>query len=133
MTLTVPTEGELAQLAVLLAGNLYIGLYKNNLAISKATIFANLTQATFTGYAEQTLTGGAWVTTGSAPSVATYAAVTFLCSAAGTPETEYGYYIRDGSNKLWAVEAFPTARLISAAGASIPVNPRITLADSSGT
>lgn len=132
MSLLVPNEGELAMLTLLLSNNLFLGLFKNNLTPTDATIFGDLTAATFTGYAEATLLGGAsWTKTAGAPSTATYAPQTFTCSAAGTAQTIYGYYIRDSGNKLWVCERFPAAGIqaISLVGQNRIVNPRLTLKD----
>lgn len=134
MSLTVPNEGELAMLTLLLSADLHLGLFKNNLTPSDATVFADLTAADFTGYAEVTLTGGAsWTKSAGAPSVATYAPQTFTCLAAGGAQTVYGYYIRDAANKLWAVERFPAASIaaITSVGQNRIVNPRLTLQDTS--
>ncbi len=120
----------------LAAGDLRIRLFKNNVTPTDASILANFTAATFTGYADITLTNGSWVTTAGAPSTATYAVQTFTCSTAGTAETIYGYVIfRNGVSKVWFVERFPAANItaglttISLAGQTIVINPRFTLKD----
>lgn len=130
MTITAPDEGEEAILDQMLAVDLTLRLFKNNLTPGNASVFSDFTEATFTGYAAKTLTGGAWTTTPGAPSVATYVAQTFTCSAAGTAETIYGYYITR-AGKVWIAERFPAAGIlaISAANQTRIVNPRITLKD----
>ncbi len=133
MSLRVPNVGKVAILTRLLNGGSYpltLGLFKNNLIPGDATVLGDLTASTFTGYAAVTLTDGGWTIASGAPAIATYPVQTFVCSAAGTPETAYGYYIYSGATLFWA-ERFPTSRLVSLAGASIPVNPRITDQDSS--
>ena len=132
MALLIPNEGETAILTRILATNLSLGLFKNNLTPTDATVFADVTAATFTGYAAVTLTGGSWSVAAGAPAIATYAVQTFTCSAAGTAETIYGYYIYSGTTLYW-IERFPAASIaaISASGQSRVVNPRITLKDES--
>lgn len=127
--LSVPNEGELAMLVDLLSFDHVLHLFKNNITPNNATILSNLTEADFAGYSAPTLLGGGWVTSSGDPSVATYAAQTFTCSATGVAQTVYGYYLTRGGVIRWC-ELFPTSRLISVVGASITVNPRITLQDS---
>lgn len=133
MSLLVPNEGEAAILNRLLNGGsfpLTLGLFKNNLTPTDANVFADVTAASFTGYASVVLADGSWTVTPGAPTIATYAPQTFVCSLAGVAETEYGYYLYRGTTLYW-IERFPSSRLVSVAGAAIIVNPRITLRDES--
>ena len=134
MALSIPDEGEEDILDVIFATTLVLRLFKNNLTPTNASVLSDFTEADFTGYAAITLTGGSWTTTPGAPSIATYVAQTFTCSAAGAAQTIYGYYItRTSSGRVWVAERFPAADIaaISAAGQTRIVNPRVTLKDES--
>ena len=135
MALLAVNEGENAILTRLLNGGsfaLSLGLFKNNLTPTDATVFADVTAATFTGYAAVTLTDGSWSIVSGAPCVASYAQQTFTCSASGTAETIYGYYVYRGTTLYW-IERFSTAnqQSISTSGQTVKVTPRITAKDES--
>lgn len=126
----IVNTGKVGELTRLLNGGSFgfsLGLYKNDLTPTTTTVFADVTAATFTGYAAIALTDGSWAIVSGAPAVATYAEQTFTCSAAGTAETIYGYYIYRGST-LYYIERYPAASIaaISNAGETRKVNPRIT-------
>lgn len=89
----------------------------------------DFTEATFTGYAAITLTGGSWSTSGSDPSRATYAQQTFTCSG-GSSQQVYGYYLTDDtdSDSLAAFEQFDGPVTISS-GDTLLITPRINLED----
>jgi hypothetical protein len=81
-----------------------VRLFRNNVTVSKATVFANLTEVTsglVPGYAPITLSGASWgttsVTSHLASSIAA-AAFTFTCTGGGTSTLVYGGYITDSTN-----------------------------------
>jgi hypothetical protein len=109
-------------------------LFKNNIAVSKATVLANLTEATFAGYAAITLASVNW----AAATVSGHLATSvdgvphvFTRSTTGAGETEYGWYITDaGNTKLYACALFSTGPFtVTNSGDTITVN--LTLTDQS--
>jgi hypothetical protein len=97
MPIVITNNGELLALKALLnntAGqNVYLRLYENDYTPVEASVTADFTEATFTGYAQKTLTGSDWTFTSGAPSDATGTAVqTFTSSAGSQDKYVYGYY-----------------------------------------
>lgn len=132
MPIVIPTEGR-ALLARFCFGNppvagadLIIGLFVNNYIPVLGTTFANLTEATFAGYA--TVTRDRGDTTFAANGLArqaTIGGVPIQYVSQGGNETVYGWFLRDdGSAQLIAVERFanPVAML---AGTTLVLTPTI--------
>lgn len=136
MALWIPNQGEEILLDIILATNLTLKLYRNDVtaglttAQKEALTEASFTEATFTGYTSKALTGGSWVTTQAEPSTGVYAEQTFTSTANQTAQTIYGYYVvRTSDSKLLWFERFTGPVTISLNGDAIKVTPTITLDD----
>ena len=134
MSLVLPDQGEAIAVKALVnhtaPQNLSLRLYKNDKTPADGDTEANYTVADFAGYASVTLTGGSWVVVEGAPTEATYAQQTFTRSSTGAAQTIYGYYlVQVTSGKLVWVERFASAVVITNAGETIKVTPRITAKD----
>lgn len=127
MAATLVFEGQVDQIATLIgakASNLRIGLYTANAGSGKATVLANITACTFTGYAA--LTPVFSVVGNDANNRQTWAAPvqTFTATASSPSNTVLGYYIWDSSTgKLQFYEAFGAPVTINASGQFISVTP----------
>lgn len=131
MTEVIVNKGTLAALKALVnhtpGQNLILRLYKNNKTPAVGDVVGDYTEATFSGYVAQTLTGASWTPTEGNPSVITYPQQTFTSSANQTEQTIYGYYLTQAdSGLLIAAERFASSKSITALGATVPVNPRVT-------
>lgn len=129
MALLVPSVGEAQMLTLILAGNTSLRLFQNNHTPAEADGDTDYTVATFTGYANVTLTGGSWSITTGDPSFATYAQQTFSSSANQSAQTIYGYYVVHVASGvlLWA-ELFSSPVVIANNGDQIKITPRFELA-----
>lgn len=100
-----------------------MGLFTNALTPGKGTVYADLTPATFTGYALVALTYSAELTDGAG----TQQLMSNLCNfrATGTPTSEvlYGYFITDGGGTpvLYGCETFPSPIVVTVAGNGVSV------------
>jgi hypothetical protein len=81
---------------------LKLGLFTNASGLSAASVLADITVPTGTGYTAATLTDASWVAT---LGVAAYPQVTFTGGAGGWTGAVYGYYI-------YTVASGGTARLL---------------------
>lgn len=133
MTLLVPNNGEGDALAAIVgktaAENLQLRLYQNNITPAETDTAATYTVATFTGYANITLTAANWTVTEGAPSEAAYPQQTFTSSADQASQSIYGYYFtRVTSGRIAWAERFPAGPYaIANNGDNIKVTPKITL------
>lgn len=133
MTLLVPNNGEGDALAAIVgkaaAENLKLRLYQNNITPAETDTAATYTVATFTGYADITLTAASWTVTEGAPSDASYAQQTFTSSADQSSQSIYGYYFtRVTSGRIAWAERFPAGPYaIANNGDNIKVTPKFTL------
>lgn len=102
-----------------------LGLYQNELVPSRFTTFADLTVATFTGYAPVTAVNFASAYIGSNGQVhLTGPGTLFEMTVATVLNTIYGYYIAaTGGTVLLAAYALPTPVPISVAGAGVFIVP----------
>lgn len=136
--LQVPQEGELGLLDFLksffnLSINPQLALYNSNLAYSSAAVLADYDaiECTFPGYARVTLNswGTVAVPDGSGRAYVVETLRTFIASSPpGSPETIYGYYVRDDSNgRLLWVQAAAVPRVITLTGDNYSVIPKLTL------
>lgn len=134
MTIIVPNAGEEAFLDLILAVNYDLKLFTNDVTLDvdypDGLVTADFTEATFTGYAAKSLTGGSWTSTPADPSTGTYAQQEFERTSTGAQQTIYGYYVvtTTGGNLRW-YELFPTPIVVEFSGDLIRITPRITLAD----
>ena len=108
MSLYVSDLGIAYQLAALIAkygaDNLLLHLYQNNYTPTDSSVIGSFTEATFDGYASQTI--ATWSTPSVTAHVASSAAApnVFTKSAGSTPNSIYGYYVTDSANTVmyWA-------------------------------
>lgn len=108
--------------------DLKLGLFQNNVTPAIADVIGSYTAATFTGYAEITLTGASWGITLSDPVLLSYAQQTFQSSADQAAQTIYGYYIfRSVALDLIGAEAFSVPQVVQFNGDSIKITPRVYL------
>jgi hypothetical protein len=132
MAIVVPNGGEVLALGFLVnkstPENLKLRLYESNTTPSETDTIATFTTATFTGYADATLTGASWTVTGGAPSSATYAEQTFTSTAGSQSKSVYGYcYLRTTTGDLVAAERFSDAPYsIVNNGDAVKITPAIT-------
>lgn len=108
--IVVPNTGKIASLASLLVANTYtLHLYQNNYTPVRGTLLANLTEATFTGYAAVALAGWTVVAIdGSNYAYSIANTVFFTAGVIGVGNTIFGAYITDGPGNLIAAELFAT-------------------------
>lgn len=136
MTLHIPNQSEEIMLDLILAANTQLKLHTNDVTAGltetqlNALTEASFTEATFTGYAAKTLTGGSWVTTQATPSTGTYAQQTFTRTSTGAAQVIYGYHVtRSSDGKLLWHERFPGPISTSTNGDTIQITPTLTLDD----
>lgn len=133
MAILVPNTGEVIALQYLTnkvatPENLVLCLFQSNTTPAEGDTLATYTEATFTGYANVTLTGASWTVTGGAPSSAAYAQQTFTSSAGSQNQNVYGYFLkRLSSGDLVYAERFSDGPYnIVNNGDAIKVTPTIT-------
>jgi hypothetical protein len=131
MSLIVPDVGELYILAAWISGltpaNLKMYLYQNNMTPDQDTVLADFTEATFSGYASQTMSlGTPTEVSHKAKTVATSPQV-FTHNGGGTSNTIYGYFVKDSvtGNLAWA-ERFGSSQIMTNNGDSISVPGQLT-------
>jgi hypothetical protein len=110
--------------------NLRIGLYQNNVTPGSTTVLADLTAATFSGYAEVTPSAPtpAWSTPNSRAEAA-FANAVFTHSSGSTNNTIYGAYIYNATDgKLVAAGAFAAPLTMTNNGDQITVAATLTQA-----
>lgn len=132
MPLTLVDQGESILLDLILAGNLTLRLFTNNItpAETDTELAMGGTGALAepsAGYAAKTLTSGNWTKAGTAPTEATYnAAQVFTFTGAAGPI--YGYSIhRASDNKLLWLEKFSAAYSAVTNGDHLDVTPKFNL------
>jgi hypothetical protein len=136
MPIVVPNEGELVALDYMLkdtsvTAGCVLRLYTNDYTPVAASTDGDFTEATFTNYAEVTLTRSSWnaaVTNGSGKAESSYGASpqSWTCGASGN--TVYGYWVETTDvtpTILWA-ERFGTARVL-ADGDILNIQPKFSL------
>lgn len=135
MPLVTPDEGLPILLALLLKDAAMPGtawkltIFVNNLTPTQATVFADMTVATFTGFSEVTIARGTWVspTVSSHKGVTTYGSTPTQWTLTATPQTVYGYAIYDpATSKILWIERFASSVALIV-GSIIGVLPRVTL------
>lgn len=107
-----------------------LGLYINNVVIDEDTVFGDLTEASFGGYARQATGawGAAYNPAGTQYGESDEALHNFTCTGAPLTQVVFGYFLLDGAGNLVGGELNPAGGLaINAAGVTYPVFPRITL------
>lgn len=137
MTIRIPNAAEESFLDLMLAENMTLRLFTNDVesglteAQKEALTAASFTEATFTGYASKALTGGSWTTTqGDDFSVGTYAAQVFTRTSTGTAQAIRGYYVtRTTGGALRWYEYFPGPITVTANGDQLQMTPTFQLDD----
>jgi hypothetical protein len=130
--LVVPNAGEQIALEALVnktaPQNLRYRLYTNNITPAETDVAGTYTEATFTGYAGQTLTGANWTVTPGAPTLAGHAQLTFASTANQTLQNVYGYYVTQvTSGTIVLAERFTGAPFaIQNSGDEIRLTPSIS-------
>ena len=127
MALVVVDGGELIALKALVnhtaqATNLTLCLFKSNTTPGNTDTLATYTEADFTGYSAATLTGGSWVVTGNP---ITYAKQTFTSSAGSQNQDVYGYYLKAGTDLIYAERFTDGPYNIANNGDKIEVTPSL--------
>lgn len=135
MALLVPDVGERLMLQNITANtspvNLVLKLYKNDVTPAEGDTATTYQEATFTGYANTTLTGSSWVIANAGGiSNATYTQQTFTSSAAQATQQIYGYFVTSGpvGTLLWAERFTDGPYPITNLGDAVKVTPYIELA-----
>jgi hypothetical protein len=85
----------------------YLGVYSNNLTPTPATVWADLVEATFSGYARVNL-AGLWGSSGAIMDgeyKSDLPAQTF--TGTGSSQTVYGWFVIDATPHLWLSQLFP--------------------------
>lgn len=121
----IPLVGKTEILEKLLAQDLTIKLFSNNVTPADSDTAATYTEVAGGGYSSKTLTGGSWTIVDD---LASYAQQEWdFTDATDAPGTIYGYYIVNGSNVLIGVERFPSGVLPfePVDGSTIKITPKI--------
>jgi hypothetical protein len=110
-------------------GDVKLKLYQSNTTLSETTVIGDLTIATWTGYADITLTGASWTVTSADPASASYAKQTFTSSAGSQSQANYGYVVTNsaGTIALWGETFSDGPYTIVNNGDKIEVTPVWTL------
>jgi hypothetical protein len=130
--LVVPNVGEQIALEALVnkvaPQNLRYRLFTNNITPAETDVAGTYTEATFTGYAGQTLTGANWTVVQGAPTLASHAQLTFASTADQTLQNVYGYYVTQATSTLLVLaERFTGAPFaIQNNGDEIRLTPQIS-------
>jgi len=104
-----------------------IKLFQNNYVPLLTDVVAAYTEATFSGYASQTLAWGSAFINGSIQAEIDATPLTFTRSAGATSNTIYGIYVIDNAGVLTYAERFPAPVSMSSAGDAITYTPKATL------
>lgn len=126
----VPTTQLLAGLTALLGTHgpfttMTLRLYANPITLQRSTLLADLTEATFVGYAAAAgVTFSASYVDVDGSALALGADNVFICTSATTPNTIYGYYFTDaGNTNLLIAYSFANPVPISAVGNAVAIAP----------
>lgn len=130
MAIVAAKNGKLQALKYLIGDlatteELRIRLFKNNYTPLETSVTGDFTEAAFSGYASVLLSD--WTITEDISPYATHSQVLFNCTATGSAESIYGYYIvRAGTNDLIAAKRFEGAPYnIEIIGDVIAVTPTV--------
>jgi hypothetical protein len=107
-------------------GNLTMRLFVNNITPGAATVKADFTECTLTGYTSKTLNTSNW-TFGISSSVetASYPQQNWVFTASG--QTIYGYYVTDPTDaKVVWCERIASPYAVPSGGGSIQITPTIS-------
>ena len=131
MPLVAPDSGEILLLQYIVnmtpQSDPVLHLYNNtDLTVDDSVVIGDITEASATGYAAITLTGGSWTTTqDGGVTTAEYSEQTFNFT---TGASLYGYYVTDTSDNLLWLEEFSGAPFtLPSGGGTIAITSKITL------
>jgi hypothetical protein len=113
---------------VALNGNAKVRLFSNNHTLGETDLIGAFTQATYGGYADQTLAGGTdGGINGNDRDQFNYTTLTFQAtSSSGLPQTLYGYVVIDsGATVALYGENFSPSVTLSASGDGFTVTPTL--------
>jgi hypothetical protein len=127
MALVTCNGGELIALKALVnhtaqSTNLTLGLFKSNTTPGESDTLATYTEADFTGYSAVTLTGASW---NVASNPITYAKQTFTSSAGSQNQAVYGYFVKAGTDLIFAERFTDGPYTIVNNGDKIEVTPSL--------
>lgn len=134
MPLVLPNEGLADQLAYIIKTTISgvpdwtLILFSNNLTPNQATVYADLTLATFGGFSPVTLTRGTWTSPSivSDEAVSTYDVTPIVWIVTSGPQTIYGYaMVTPSSPVIRAIERFTTPVVVNTGGV-LALLPRYT-------
>ena len=110
-------------------GDVKLKLFTSNTTLAETTLIGDLTIASWTGYADATLTGASWTVTNADPASASYAKQTFTSSAGSQNVNNYGYVVTNsaGTIALWGETFSDGPYNIANNGDKIEVTPVWTL------
>lgn len=133
MTQVVPTAQKEVNLAAWIAANpnWSLRLFGNDATPADSSVVGDFTEISGAGYARVTLASASWTISAVTPSVAAYAAQSFVFTGAlDSPGTIYGYYIVDNAGNLVTAERLASPPFTPATnGDAVIVVPQIALAD----
>lgn len=132
MDLLFPDDGLVYQLSQILQTNVTYRLFTNAITPTLSTVWANMTEAAWSGYAAQTQSWSDFTINGvAAHNGFALASPISFDNTSGSTQQAYGYYVTDPSNtKLLAVALFDGAPISIPTGTSYNVVP--TWGDFSG-
>lgn len=115
-------DGIVAELAQ--ATDWKMGLYTNSVSISTDTVWADITQATYSGFAEQNISAsGSPAIDGTGKAAVALSPVTFTHSGSSVANTIKGWYVRNTvTGRLRWIEALAADRTMGAAGDVITID-----------
>lgn len=117
--------------SLLASGNLQLRLFQNNITPDQNTTVGDFTEATFSGYAAQTIaTWGSVSLDGDNNAVVEEINRTFTQSGTTTINDIYGYYVVDTSTTallVWSERAPSPPFAMDASGKTYTVLPRLVL------
>lgn len=133
--LVVPDQSELLMLYTLgleVFGTTKVHLFKNDYTPVPGSLFANFTEADFTGYAAQDLAMNLPVTVSGKATCTNNVVMSFTMGTPGTTNTVYGYYVALNADTfgygrlLWA-ERFDNPVFFTNSGDQLNLTPVFTL------
>lgn len=132
----VPNEGELANLDDIKtqsADSWSLHLFVDDIAENTVNSEADLTEADFDGYAaDSNLSWSAPATNGANEAEMTDDGKQFTCTGNMTPNTVYGYYLKDSGGKLRLVHRFDDGPYtMDTNGQTIDINLSYVIVDGS--
>jgi Outer membrane receptor for Fe3+-dicitrate len=127
MALVVPNVGEEVMLELILAPNLTLKLYTNNITPGETDTDLTYNEASGSGYLAKALVFGDWTITPGAPSEAVAPQQIFTFS--GALGAVYGYFVIRASDGvlLWAERLTTAPFTVANSGDQIKITPRFSL------